>query len=624
MIEPFIVQHENNIEINQKAINMLKSLKNPHVVIIIGKAGEGKSTTLNQLIDGLNIQDLQFINSKHFKTGYTPSHITEGCDMYFSVKLHDLLNSFHVSTNDSEDADIIFVDTEGFDSLDGSSMFLVPGILTILQLSTEVIYFTVSCPSAQNLRDIRDNEKLTTSLKNLVKIQDPEKVVYGAKYNLNRNYNKSDPLEIKKRQLNDERYNFQRYYEEKLQTKTILGPFDQENQPDQHDPILHVYWDSLKDLALSIKESVIKRGQQDGYSMANSIKTLFDFFKEYGNSNEDTQDFNEIVKHIFIKSLEKQIGEIKQQIESRLDEDYSLCIKLKAGEEKAANLILHEISAKIFQNIIPSDFEKQMNTSIQYIENIADLKVNSHVQQFLDTLKEDRTVQALADKSIQYLRNKQFQENVDMSEVDEECDTDTIISYVTQEDKNSRLTVDYLFARDNQTITREINDLNTRISKTVQAEYHKLPIWKNVIYDIRDKAYQRMNQDNNNKSRKKLKSYKDLFLNEIKGQYELDPAQTNEVKQIIQDVYNSTKPPQTYQKKEVWRRKVIEKKPKSKQVLQYAAKGLLAPGVSLALFPYCIMHKENFREAVSQTLDEAAEELTSFIPNEKEVIYVKK
>ena len=83
-------------------------------------------------------------------------------------------------------------------------------------------------------------------------------------------------------------------------------------------------------------------------------------------------------------------------------------------------------------------------------------------------------------------------------------------------------------------------------------------------------------------------------------------------------MYNSTKPPQTYQKKEVWRRKVIEKKPKSKQVLQYAAKGLLAPGVSLALFPYCIMHKENFREAVSQTLDEAAEELTSFIPNEKD------
>ena len=540
MIEPFVLLQEEELKHNEKVIQMLKKLKNPHIIIILGKARHGKSTTLNQLIDGPNSKELNFINPNHFKTGYTPDHVTEGCNMYFSIKLHDLLNSFNLSTNDCDNADIILVDTEGFESLDGSSMFLVPGILTLLQISTESIYYTVSNPSIQVLKEIEENEKLTMSLKDFARIKNPEKVVYGAQYNLNQNYRKSDPLETKIKQLNDERKQFQENFEGKLHTKTIIGPFKQEKEADQDDPILHVYWDSLKDIVLSIKESVIKRGQQEGNSMAKSIETLFDFFKEYGNNIAVDQNFPEIVKQIFQKILDKQIEKTKPQIEAQLYGDYSLCIQLKVGEQNASNLILKEINAEMFQNVIPIYYENKMNPFIQSIEKIADSQVNSQVNQFLYILEDNQTVQALADKSIQNLKDKQFQENVDMNYVDYVCDTNTILNYVSQRDAYSRLTANYLFAHDNLTITRQINLLNAQISKIIQAEYQKLPKWKYIISDIRNKAYQIMNQENDKESRKSLESFKTMFLDEIEGQYELDYSKTREVEKMIEDIYNST------------------------------------------------------------------------------------
>ena len=272
MSQPIVVGDEQRFHLNDTFMKMITRLTNPQVILIIGVSRIGKSNTLNQIIKGLK-SVLTFRCEKPFKTGVSPNAVTKGCDAFISIKLHDLLRSFNLSTDNCDDADLIFVDTEGFESLDGSTMFLVPGILTFLQIATLTIYFNRGSPTTQTLQQIEKNQILTNSLKIIAQIQSSEKIVYGAQYNFGENYNDDDPLQFKIHQINEERQQFQEALENRLHTKTIIGPFKNEKNPNQDDPILHVYWDSLKDIVLSIKESVVKRGKQEPISIINTIKT---------------------------------------------------------------------------------------------------------------------------------------------------------------------------------------------------------------------------------------------------------------------------------------------------------------------------------------------------------------
>ena len=186
----------------------------------------------------------------------------------------------------------------------------------------------------------------------LAKIEEPEKVVYAAQYNLYENYENDDSLDVKINKLNEQRNQYQQMTEKNLKTKTIIGPFKNEKNPNQNDPFLHVYWDSLKDIVLSIKESANKRGQRDAHSLTNSLETLFDFFKEYGNNISVDKNFPAIVEQIFQKILDNQIYEAKERIEKQLNSDYSKCIRIQTNSNAANEMINNEISADMFQNVI--------------------------------------------------------------------------------------------------------------------------------------------------------------------------------------------------------------------------------------------------------------------------------
>ena len=627
---PFVIMdHGKHIKINAKFLNALMSLKNPHFICTIGKTRFGKSTTLNQIIQGPLKDKLSFLCNEPFETGFSPDPVTKGCNGWFSVKLHHILKSFNLSTDGCDDADIVFVDTEGFGSLDGSSMFLVPGILTIIQISTEIIYLTRSQPTSSDLEEIAHNEKLNNHLRALTKIEEPEKIVYVAQYNLIDESDVNDPINVKIKKLNNQRRLFQQKIEKDLHTKTIMGPFKNERNPNQDDPILHVYWDSLKDIVLSIKDSVNRRGQRDARSLTNSIKTLFHFFKEYGNNISVDKNFPAIVEQIFQKILDNQIYEAKERIEKQLNSDYSKCIRIQTNSNAANEMINNEISADMFQNVISLYYQNKVGPLVQEIKRKSSRKVRSKVKQFFYILGEDETIQTMSKEFVQLVKNAHFQEDLNShyNERDYNKIVVKLMKFFHPRINGFELTYYYLQKYETETLTREINNFNFRISKVVQDEYLKLPKWNDVIRVIENQAYQTMSRDNQNKNRKSIQGYQKMFLDEAKAKYEINDSRESQIKNVISSVYKQTKPTVGDSHSSTF---IVREPPKptSPSVIEIVKKQPLIKGPAKGLFkiistPICIMgglinaicDGENFFNATKGMYDFIDDVVEEYIPD---------
>ena len=64
---PFLIEKNGILELNEKLLEIIKQSYNPRLLLIYGKARQGKSTTLNQLIRG-NKNTWTYKNSSPFES----------------------------------------------------------------------------------------------------------------------------------------------------------------------------------------------------------------------------------------------------------------------------------------------------------------------------------------------------------------------------------------------------------------------------------------------------------------------------------------------------------------------------------------------------------------------------
>ena len=168
MAEMFpLFKNNDNIEegISDKFISILIQCNNPHIICFFGDARLGKSTKLNQIINGTNLTDYYSFESP-FKTNSSINETqTKGCDFYGPIKVKDLLDRNLLDINAIPKFDkiilndeLFFVETEGL-----KSKKYIAGILSILQLASINIMLT---PMIENekIMELVKNSKISNIL----------------------------------------------------------------------------------------------------------------------------------------------------------------------------------------------------------------------------------------------------------------------------------------------------------------------------------------------------------------------------------------------------------------------------------------------------------------------------
>ena len=135
-----LFKNNDNIDegISDIFISKLSQCNNPHIICVYGDAGLGKSTKLNQIINGIKINNYYSLNGPFKAKMENNTTQTKGCDFYGPVKVKDLLDRNFIDINSIPEFDknilnyeLFFVDTEGL-----KSKSYYAGILSKLQIDS--------------------------------------------------------------------------------------------------------------------------------------------------------------------------------------------------------------------------------------------------------------------------------------------------------------------------------------------------------------------------------------------------------------------------------------------------------------------------------------------------------
>ena len=164
-----LFKNNDNIEegISEEFVEILKKCHHPHIICIYGDARIGKSTKMNQIING-TLNNNYFNLKKPFKT-LTEIHttMTKGCNFYGPIKIEDIAQCNNIDKNEIKKEilkdELFFVDTEGLKTIDHTTKSCVSGILTILQISSIKILYIQNLAN-DKFEDIVKNSKLSNIL----------------------------------------------------------------------------------------------------------------------------------------------------------------------------------------------------------------------------------------------------------------------------------------------------------------------------------------------------------------------------------------------------------------------------------------------------------------------------
>jgi len=312
------LNNNNNFKegINKDFINKLRQSHNPHIIIIYGNPRIGKSTLLNQLLNGFKenyeYSDNEYFNlDKPFKIGHNEfEYITKGCNIFGSIKLSKLLKrNCCYSFNNNIDADLFIVDSEGIGALDNTSGF-ISGILTLLQVSTIKIY----CTNGITRENLKDTEKLI-NISEIINTNNFSKQIFIE--NLNTRIDNFDEKKSILKALEKNRTIFQELVRQNLNNRDILNKiqcfclpkFDLAKQRIEYEK---AYKESIKTLVNAIAESIQKRN-----SNSNILITEINFFQGIFSEITSLHQLNNLrdaLQKIFEKKAESILREIENII----------------------------------------------------------------------------------------------------------------------------------------------------------------------------------------------------------------------------------------------------------------------------------------------------------------------
>ena len=436
----FFPLFKNNYDIeegvNDEFINILKKCNNPHIICVYGDARLGKSTKLNQIINGVKSKNFFGLTGPFRTRLEIHTAQTKGIDFYGPIKVKDLVDRNNLDINefdnDIRNDDLFFVDTEGLKSIDQVTKTCVAGILTILQIADiKILYMP-----------ILDNEKLeeaakNSNLTNILNIFDnqSETIVLIRDVPLKdcKNLQQiTEEIEEQKQQFQTKIDNYFEKINAKKAKCEILPNY--ELAKNNIDDFPEAYKQQIQSLIMTFLSN-IKHRNIDGNMMIEIIKELIDIFKQVEDI-ESMRNTNNALNKILKTTFEQKVKKIYLEIQDKIKEYDKTIIKLGESKENIINYlkdciqkvlkdswniyfdslkneidnILEKYELKIINDIktISSQIQDKINNEVKDIINIASNKdINDFFSKykFSEEISED-DIKKLIDKIILAFLNK--------------------------------------------------------------------------------------------------------------------------------------------------------------------------------------------------------------------------
>ena len=516
--QSFIIENKNNkLELNEKVLDIIEKSENPRFFLFYGKTRLGKSTTLNQLIKG-NLDSRKYRNTKPFEANDTLNSITKGCNIFGPIKASELIKRHNIQKKLKKDYDVFFCDTEGISSLDGIKKESIPGILTLLQISTISTFMVNKNCNVNDVKEICSQIQLSRCLKQIneennndeknegfptpfitvyisnIFIGDNDKNKYGDSDDEDDNDDDDNLVSMKNKYLDSKEKEKQRIYKavsEKYPNLNLQindfdvipgGPYEDSNkEPPKDDLKSELYWWSINELMQKFIN--MKRKKMTSKEIIDMIRFLFDIFQGVKSLGEDfnleiflkdylTQKFEEYSKKKFMEKIER----IKDDIKINFKEYLEIISNVEKAKKSLNECFDQNID--LYRRLIGDKIENFIELSVEQYQKHIKEQIDKEFQSICDNILSDENINELIKEVVEMINKSEFKEDVDMKQIN---DLNNFWSLMYQ---NNQLILDYFKNRKAGLLDNLRENFFSKINKIFTNLLEQKIIWENFSKDI--------------------------------------------------------------------------------------------------------------------------------------------
>ena len=516
--QSFIIENKNNkLELNEKVLDIIEKSESPRFFLFYGKTRLGKSTTLNQLIKG-NLDSRKYRNTKPFEANDTLNSITKGCNIFGPIKASELIKRHNIQKKLKKDYDVFFCDTEGISSLDGIKKESIPGILTLLQISTISTFMVNKNCNVNDVKEICSQIQLSRCLKQIneennndeknegfptpfitvyisnIFVGDNDKNKYGDSDDEDDNDDDDNLVSMKNKYLDSKEKEKQRIYKavsEKYPNLNLQindfdvipgGPYEDSNkEPPKDDLKSELYWWSINELMQKFIN--MKRKKTTSKEIIDMIRFLFDIFQGVKSLGEDfnleiflkdylTQKFEEYSKKKFMEKIER----IKDDIKINFKEYLEIISNVEKAKKSLNECFDQNID--LYRRLIGDKIENFIELSVEQYQKHIKEQIDKEFQSICDNILSDENINELIKEVVEMINKAEFKEDVDMKQIN---DLNNFWALMYQ---NNQLILDYFKNRKAGLLDNLRENFFSKINKIFTNLLEQKIIWENFSKDI--------------------------------------------------------------------------------------------------------------------------------------------
>ena len=530
-----LFKNNDNIEegISEQFVEVIKKCKHPHIICIYGDSRTGKSTKMNQIINGTISENFFGLTGPFKPLREIHTTMTKGCDLYGPITVADIVKRNNLDINECDkniiDNELFFVDTEGLKSIDNTTKSCISGILTILQIASIKILY-IPFLDNEKLEDVVKNSKLSNILN--ISINESKIIVLMRDVPLKENKNERrmfQEIDHQKYIFEEKINNYLNNIDGNIKVITEILP-SYELAANNIEPFPKCYKDQIENLVLSILTNIRFNSQMNGQKLIDIIKEFLEIFKKVKNIElmKNTQD---ALNMILLELFEDKVNKIYSKIKDKINKFDKNIISLNGKQEEIKHFLIENIKSElkntweIFDKTIHDDINKQLEKFASNLEN--DIKDIVNKEKDKITNETYSIVNINNHKElINYMNNITYQEEVDQNKINSILEK--IINYFINKYK---LYFEYIELDDKNYKNKIINYIKNNLNDNLKLIINSKPKWEEklryLIFDIQSKISNSYKNDLKKSSKEELKKHLDNNLDSLRKKIQLYIADNN-------------------------------------------------------------------------------------------------
>ena len=519
-----LFKNNDNIEegISEKFIEILKKCKHPHIVCIYGDARTGKSTKMNQIINGIQSENYFDLKGPFKTLREIHTAMTKGCNFYGPIKIADIANKNNIDINEI-DRDIIndelfFVDTEGLKTIDNTTKSCISGILTILQIASIKILY-IPFLDNEKLEDAVKNTKLSNILN--LSINESQIIVLIRDIPLKEKKNErriNTELDHQKTEFENKINNYFQKIDGNISAICQILP-SYELAANKVEPFPNCYISQMQDLVLLILTNITYNNDMNGQKLIEIIEEFLEIFKKVKNI-EFMKNTDNALNLILSELFKEKINTIYLNLSDKIDKFEKEIISLNGKPESIKNYLVESIKKElkntweIYDKTIHNEINKQLEILL--------LKLEGDIRSAFDKEKDKITNETFSITNIE--NNKEIMNYLSQIEYKEEVDQNkikVILEKIINNFENKyKLFFDCVESNDKDYKKKLMEYIKTNINNNLKDKIEKKPNWENslrkLIFDIQSEISNPYKNDLKKKSKEEIQMHLNNNLDYLK------------------------------------------------------------------------------------------------------------